>query len=542
MQAPLLNNLLANVLAAPQLGALNSLVGVQPGAGLSLEGKGFAAQLAQALAALSAGGDTVAKQPQGEGLAALMAALRQALEAAGDATSGQGLCPLLGRLLAEGGEGCPQPGALKSGSENEAAQLDGLLEVAVLLAAQAAPAAPSEAAPAPEAAVPEGIASVGPRSASGATWLPAPAEEGAADVHETPDTKPVLDGLKRLFEAVAGAGDQPAAQDAKSAVQALPSEAAGVSAAVNPELQDAPQPDPLGLKVARAVQEAIQAVKAAESSGPAGLAVAQAVPEVLRANQGATDGQGRPGRSEALSAKAQAKSQIITFEAPAQEGQAQVAAPSAEPDRPFLFRERFQAAVQAAQGQAGGESVEPTGQRPEREISPETLEPRLAAAQADQLAGGSVAGEKSEASPELVRQVAHQVARAVRGGLNRGEERVRLRLSPPELGEVRLDLKLHGANLKVILVAETQMAREALQASIPELRISLAEQGLRLEEFGVFVRQDGAEGFAFLGREQAGQQQAEAQAEPGPQVQGGAEPEAGAIHTLGPAGRINLFC
>ena len=55
MQAPLLNNLLANVLAAPQLGALNSLAGGQPGAGLSLEGKGFAAQLAQALAVLSAG-------------------------------------------------------------------------------------------------------------------------------------------------------------------------------------------------------------------------------------------------------------------------------------------------------------------------------------------------------------------------------------------------------------------------------------------------------------------------------------------------------
>jgi flagellar hook-length control protein FliK len=348
-----------------------------------------------------------------------------------------------------------------------------------------------------------------------------------------------LDGLKRLFEAAAGAGDQPAAQDAKSAAKALPSEVAGVSAAVDPEIQDAPKPDPLGLKVARAVQEAVQAAKA-ESSGPAGLTVAQAVHEVLRANQGATDGQGRPGRSEALSAKAQAKSQTITSEAP--EGQAQASAPSAEPDRPFLSRERFQAAVQAAQGQAGGGSAEPTGQRTEREISPETLEPRLAAAQADQLAGGPVAVEKSEASPELVRQVAHQVARAVRGGLNRGEERLRLRLSPPELGEVRLDLKLHGADLKVILVAETQTAREALQASIPELRRSLAEQGLRLEEFRVFVRQDGAEGFAFLGREQAGRQQAEAQAEPGPQVQGGAEPEAGATHTLGPAGRINLFC
>ena len=150
-----------------------------------------------------------------------------------------------------------------------------------------------------------------------------------------------------------------------------------------------------------------------------------------------------------------------------------------------------------------------------------------------------MAVEKSEASPELVRQVAHQVAQAVRGGFNRGEDRLRLRLSPPELGEVRLDLKLHGADLKVILVAETQTAREALQASMPELRSSLAEQGLRLEEFGVFVRQDGAEGFAFLGREQAGRQQAETQAEPGPQVQGGAEPEAGAIHTVG---RINLFC
>jgi flagellar hook-length control protein FliK len=99
--------------------------------------------------------------------------------------------------------------------------------------------------------------------------------------------------------------------------------------------------------------------------------------------------------------------------------------------------------------------------------------------------------------------VAHQVDRAIGLGVRRGEEHLRMRLQPPELGDLRMDLSLRGGDLKVVFIAETPAAREALKAAMPELRGSLAEQGLKLEQFSVFVRGEGAFSRGFADRDQS---------------------------------------
>jgi flagellar hook-length control protein FliK len=91
-----------------------------------------------------------------------------------------------------------------------------------------------------------------------------------------------------------------------------------------------------------------------------------------------------------------------------------------------------------------------------------------------------------------------RVARAFRFAESR-DGVVRLRLSPPELGSVRLEIRLLGGGLAARFEAETPMAKSILVDNLPLLRDRLAEQGVRLEQFDVELteRHSGSPGEGF---------------------------------------------
>jgi flagellar hook-length control protein FliK len=77
-----------------------------------------------------------------------------------------------------------------------------------------------------------------------------------------------------------------------------------------------------------------------------------------------------------------------------------------------------------------------------------------------------------------------RVARAFRAAEGRNGV-VRLRLSPPELGSLRLEIKVQGSALAARLEADTPLARSLLMDNLPMLRERLADQGIRVEQFDV---------------------------------------------------------
>ena len=77
-----------------------------------------------------------------------------------------------------------------------------------------------------------------------------------------------------------------------------------------------------------------------------------------------------------------------------------------------------------------------------------------------------------------------RVARAFQAAQERAGE-VRLRLSPPELGALRLEIKIHEGALTARLEAESPAAKSLLLDNLPVLRERLAEQGIRIEHFDV---------------------------------------------------------
>ncbi len=71
---------------------------------------------------------------------------------------------------------------------------------------------------------------------------------------------------------------------------------------------------------------------------------------------------------------------------------------------------------------------------------------------------------------------------------------LQLRLSPPELGSLRLELTVKDGALTAKLETETHAARRLLLDHLPALRDRLAEQNIRVERFDVDVGRDGQGG------------------------------------------------
>ncbi len=81
-----------------------------------------------------------------------------------------------------------------------------------------------------------------------------------------------------------------------------------------------------------------------------------------------------------------------------------------------------------------------------------------------------------------------RVARAFTAAQDRDGE-IRLRLSPPELGSLRLEVRVQDGAMVARLQTETDAARTAIIDNLPALRDRLSEQGVRIERFDVDLMQ-----------------------------------------------------
>ena len=137
-----------------------------------------------------------------------------------------------------------------------------------------------------------------------------------------------------------------------------------------------------------------------------------------------------------------------------------------------------------------GRQAEVTGLRHPAADAPRNANNRGAAATTGTL--GEQAGAGGLSQGDRVRLV-QRVARAVQTAQERGGD-LQLRLSPPELGSLRLQVKMTDGALSARLEAETPQARQVLTDSLPQLRERLAEQNIRVERFDVDLMQSGGGG------------------------------------------------
>jgi flagellar hook-length control protein FliK len=99
-----------------------------------------------------------------------------------------------------------------------------------------------------------------------------------------------------------------------------------------------------------------------------------------------------------------------------------------------------------------------------------------------------------------------RVAKAIETAQERGGP-LNLRLSPPELGSMRIQLDVKQGVLTAKVETDTAAARQALLDNLPTLRARLAEHNVRIDRFDVDVRRDGTGDQATPGRQHQQYQQ-----------------------------------
>lgn len=155
------------------------------------------------------------------------------------------------------------------------------------------------------------------------------------------------------------------------------------------------------------------------------------------------------------------------------------------------------AAVQAATPDAAKDPAKPEGTDESR--GPKAVHGPRSDALLDPLAklhrnNTGIARSQREANGEDGPRVdatrfVNRVAKALHTAQVRGGT-LQLRLSPPELGAMRIELLVQDGVLAAKLETETPAARRVLLDHLPLLRDRLAEQNIRIERFDVDVRQE----------------------------------------------------
>ncbi len=140
-------------------------------------------------------------------------------------------------------------------------------------------------------------------------------------------------------------------------------------------------------------------------------------------------------------------------------------------------------AIQQEDSTPPRESRNETAIRNDRAAAAPTL---LSSRQGDLRPASSNGSDISEL--ERVRLV-QRVARAFHSIGDEGGE-MQLRLRPPELGSMRLDIAVRDGVMTAHLETETAAARNVLLDNLPQLRDRLAEQNVKVERFDVNVRDD----------------------------------------------------
>lgn len=114
---------------------------------------------------------------------------------------------------------------------------------------------------------------------------------------------------------------------------------------------------------------------------------------------------------------------------------------------------------------------------------------------ASDFTGGTRSAENSETPRVDPARFVGRVAKAFQTANERGGT-LQLRLSPPELGALRIQLTVKDGVMSAALEADNAGARRVLLDHLPALRDRLAEQNIRIEKFDVDVRQEGSGGQA----------------------------------------------
>ncbi|MBI5863249.1 MAG: flagellar hook-length control protein FliK [Planctomycetes bacterium] len=262
-------------------------------------------------------------------------------------------------------------------------------------------------------------------------------------------------------------------------------------------------------------QSTLRSARGQTNAGPESTACADelesAASKPTEAKSASLDGRApaSPTPADAGGKPAVANSATVAQPAPAATSGSSITATTAAPIAAFTSAQAtptistLPAAATTAAAQTSGSEVGSTGGAKPAAPTAGPLDvarlPRTAPA--DERTG------KTEPAPETTDRAENieRMLRVLRGELSRGRSKTVIRLDPPELGSLRLELDLRKDVLRLKALVETDAAHRLLRDELETLRSGLEAVGIRLAsaEFRL-MQPDGASAFADFSQPRQG--------------------------------------
>ena len=87
----------------------------------------------------------------------------------------------------------------------------------------------------------------------------------------------------------------------------------------------------------------------------------------------------------------------------------------------------------------------------------------------------------------VAQKVVQQIVEGARVQVDNGQTKAKIFLQPPSLGKLNLQIITREDQVKVTFFAENSQVKEIIENNLSQLRQSFVEQGLRVDNFDVFV-------------------------------------------------------
>ncbi len=108
--------------------------------------------------------------------------------------------------------------------------------------------------------------------------------------------------------------------------------------------------------------------------------------------------------------------------------------------------------------------------------------------------GSEISPTKAKDHSVLEEKVLDQVKGGIRIILKRGGNGIRIRLHPPSLGQIRMEVTVNSDMVRTFMVAESNLVKGIIEGNINQLKQAFQEQGLRMEQFNVHVNNGQGQG------------------------------------------------
>lgn len=105
----------------------------------------------------------------------------------------------------------------------------------------------------------------------------------------------------------------------------------------------------------------------------------------------------------------------------------------------------------------------------------------------DSVSTGGTENASQSSKASLSNTVINQIVKNVQIIVKGDKKEIKIHLDPPSLGSIHMKVTMESNSMKVTAIADTPYVKEVIESNLNELKRSLADSGIKVEQFSVFV-------------------------------------------------------